>query len=412
MSLIDKKISDARTRLVLDHPPFYASLLFQLKIEYKKIGTAATDGRSVFIDEDFFTQIEDKEVDGVLAHETMHVAHNHMCRQEGRDHNLWNQACDYAINGILLSHGFHLPKGRLYNPRYNGRSAEEIYDYLMNEQQQKQEQEQKEDKQGQEDKDKDGKGQGDKNEKKDGKGQGNQDGKENETVSDPGGCGAVIAPKTEKEKIELDKEIKQKIAEALSVKPGNMGADVEREIRNIIEPALAWDIILRDMLEMTGRNDYDWTRPSDRHIGRGLVLPSLHNLEMPPVVVAIDTSGSMNSNDLERAARQASAVLEAFDTEVHVIYCNTQITGTQTFTRNDMPLKFEAHGGGGTKFSPVFEYIENEALSPTCVVYFTDLECNDYPEEPDYPVLWVNTRKSRYASLYVSKPPFGQVIDM
>ena len=43
---------------------------------------------------------------------------------------MWNRACDYAINPILLDAGLTLPDGFLLNERYRGKSADAIYELL------------------------------------------------------------------------------------------------------------------------------------------------------------------------------------------------------------------------------------------------------------------------------------------
>lgn len=40
---------------------------------------------------------------------------------------MWNRACDYAINGILLDAGITLPDGYLHHGQYADKSAENIY---------------------------------------------------------------------------------------------------------------------------------------------------------------------------------------------------------------------------------------------------------------------------------------------
>jgi len=62
--------------------------------------------------------------------------------------------------------------------------------------------------------------------------------------------------------------------------------------------------------------------------------------------------------------------------------------------------------GGGTDFKPGFEYIEKEAVMPSCVIYFTDGWCDSFPEAPDYPTLWISTDKANFT------PPFGEVINL
>jgi hypothetical protein len=68
----------------------------------------------------------------------MHVANGHCWRKGAREHGRWNDACDHAINPIVLSSGMQLPKGALQDPRFSGKSAEEIYGALSQEAKQKQ----------------------------------------------------------------------------------------------------------------------------------------------------------------------------------------------------------------------------------------------------------------------------------
>ena len=72
----------------------------------------------------------------------------------------------------------------------------------------------------------------------------------------------------------------------------------------------------------------------------------------------------------------------------------------------DMPATLTPVGGGGTDYRPVCTHIEDQNLQPTCLIWFTDLECNRYPAEPEYPVLWVCSAQ------HEDQPPFGQVLHL
>lgn len=39
----------------------------------------------------------------VMCHEVLHCAFSHFVREQGRDHDLWNKATDYVINGIITN---------------------------------------------------------------------------------------------------------------------------------------------------------------------------------------------------------------------------------------------------------------------------------------------------------------------
>lgn len=74
-------------------------------------------------------KLDELEMRFVLAHELLHVGLRHDSRKHGRDHYLWNIACDYVINSWLVEMAIgDLPQvGILYDPTLKGMSAEEIY---------------------------------------------------------------------------------------------------------------------------------------------------------------------------------------------------------------------------------------------------------------------------------------------
>jgi predicted metal-dependent peptidase len=61
-------------------------------------------------------------------------------------------------------------------------------------------------------------------------------------------------------------------------------------------------------------------------------------------------------------------------------------------------------GGGGTDFSPVFQWADDMDLAPDLLIYFTDAK-GRFPEDPPaFPVIWlVKGRES---------VPFGERIQL
>ena len=122
-----ERIRKARTALLLDHP-FFGSLLFRLKSEEcRAIPTMATNGVVLRYNSAFVDTLNAATLAGVLAHEVMHPALQHHTRRAKRDPRRWNEACDYAINPLLLDAGLSLPDDVLVDPRFRGMSAEQIY---------------------------------------------------------------------------------------------------------------------------------------------------------------------------------------------------------------------------------------------------------------------------------------------
>ena len=69
----------------------------------------------------------------IMAHEMLHVGLLHDKRRGDRDPFIWNIACDYVINAWLIDMGVGEmpPRGGLYDAKYAGMSADQIYDALM-----------------------------------------------------------------------------------------------------------------------------------------------------------------------------------------------------------------------------------------------------------------------------------------
>jgi predicted metal-dependent peptidase len=188
---------------------------------------------------------------------------------------------------------------------------------------------------------------------------------------------------------------------------GNLPGGVQRLVQEILYPPLNWRELLRHFVEESARKDYSWMCPSRRYLHQGLCLPGLYSKDLGHIVIAVDTSGSIDTDALSRFATEVSAILEVYDTVIDVLCCDTKIQDHRQFDRQDLPLNIEPKGGGGTSFIPVFEWVEAQNLVPCCLIYLTDLECSRFPiNAPGYPVLWVQTGNGGYPV------PFGEVIRM
>jgi predicted metal-dependent peptidase len=152
----------------------------------------------------------------------------------------------------------------------------------------------------------------------------------------------------------------------------------------------------------TAPSDNRWTPPNRRYIASGLYLPSVERIGTGTIVVAVDTSGSIGTEELEQFAGEISAMSdEAMPESIHVVYCDAVVQSFQEFGPSE-PIELEPKGGGGTDFRPVFEWVEQNQIAPVCLIYLTDLCCHSYPQIPEYPVLWVtDSRKTA---------PFGETV--
>jgi predicted metal-dependent peptidase len=187
-------------------------------------------------------------------------------------------------------------------------------------------------------------------------------------------------------------------AKACGHEPGG----IERSLEQARQSERDWRAILRDFIGATSPSDYRWAPPDRRFISSGLYLPSVERSGVGDIVIAIDTSGSIGTKELEQFLGEINVIAsEAQPESIRVIYCDAAVQGEEEFGPSE-PINLSPKGGGGTDFVPPFKWVEENGIEPKCLIYLTDLCCNSFPESPDYPVLWVTD--SRKAA------PFGETL--
>jgi predicted metal-dependent peptidase len=385
-----QRLTRARTLLLLDHP-FFGNLTCKLPnvLHPNPKATATTDGTALKWTPAYVDKLTDPELMGVTAAMVMHCANGHTWRRGNRDMGEWNIACDKAIHGILRECGLTLPKDAIYPPAgepnraaeayYNGPSATEPED------------EGTAPAPGGEEPG-DGASGGE-----DGQGAGN---------GDPGGCGGVEDAPEGVDAAEQAAEWRVAVAQAAAAAEacGNMPGTLARTVAEIVNPVVPWEVYLRDFVERTARNDYSWARPNPRYFSGGIVMPSLVSEELPAVVVVIDISGSITPKIQATFGAETSAVLGCYNTTIHLLYVDTRVAHTEELSRADLPFTPKLIRGGGTDFAPAFRWVEEQGITPACLIYLTDLDGPCKHPEPEYPVLWVSTRRD--------SAPFGQVVKL
>ncbi len=107
--------------------------LYQISSAEKGVGTMGiTAAGRILINPEFVAKLTKEELQGVLAHEMLHLVLLHHGRRGGRDAWQWNVATDMAINHALRLDDIKLPKDALYPPHeYHGDIfAEAIFEFL------------------------------------------------------------------------------------------------------------------------------------------------------------------------------------------------------------------------------------------------------------------------------------------
>jgi predicted metal-dependent peptidase len=368
---------------------FFGNLATRLKLinADEWCATAATDGRNFYYNTRFIKMLKPKEVEFLFGHEVLHCVYDHFGRRGDRDHQLWNIANDYCVNGDLKKHkvgDFITSVPCLFDQKYDGMSSEEVYDELY-------ENAEKIDIGGllnkiiDEHMDAEGEGQGENN--GDGKGKGRP------TLS-------------EEDRNKIRDEIKEAmLSAAQTCDAGNIPLGVKRLISSLTEPKMNWRELLRMQLESTIKSDYSWMRTSRKGWDMDAVMPGMTTTDAIDIAVAIDMSGSIGDEQGRDFLSEIKGIMESFDSyRIHVFAFDTDVYNPQQYNSENLEdlSEYDLQGGGGTDFDAIFRYLKDAEIEPKKLVVFTDgYPCGSWGDENYCDTVWIVHGDKN------PNPPFG-----
>lgn len=400
---VAKKISQARIKLLFSQP-FFGNLTMHLKlIDATDAGwcpTAAVDGRNIYYNREFFSDLEVDEIVFVLCHEVLHVAFDHFGRRSHRDPQWWNMANDYVINGTLVqdkigkmpmkkvtdenvkdADGKSVQRVGLYDAKYVGWSSEAVYDDL---EKRKVKKEMTLDVHIDMGDDRKGKGGGDKD-----------------------GSGKIPIQIDSDELKKIKEEMKGKILQAANAAAGKMPAGLQRLIDDLVEPKVNWRDLLQQNIQSCIVDDFTWTRPNRKHMYSGVFLPVLDKDETIDIQISIDMSGSISDEMARDFMSEIHGIMGAYnDYKIGILCFDTQVYNYKEFTNEnaDDLLRYEPKGGGGTDFMAFWNYYIDNQIEPKKVICFTDgFPFGTWGPENFADTLWIITEGAKTRV----KPPFG-----
>jgi len=273
----------------------------------------------------------------LLAHEALHYMLCHSLRLGTRNHKAWNVACDKVINDTLVDAKVGDPiDGGVYMDGARDFSAEELYDEA----------------------DADGPG--------------------------PGGIGIDVGapcddggqPLDDSQIHQLEAQAKIEAVQATKAAKaiGKLPGSIERLVDQLVNVSTPWHEILERFMIAKVKDGYSWKRPNRRFMASGMYLPG-HDTkpQMGEVVIGVDTSGSIGDAELAMFGGHINRILHTCNPEkVYVVFCHSQISKVVEYTPEDFPINLKSTETGGTAFSPVFDYIDDNGIEPEVVVYLTD----------------------------------------
>jgi predicted metal-dependent peptidase len=370
------KMAAARTRLILDKP-FLGALALRLPLveaEANWCQSTWSNGESLYYNRAYIDSLDVEQTQFALSREAMHCALLHFYRRGSRIRGLWENACDYAVNPLLIDDGLKPTPDTVFLPEFNGMTAEEIYPLLQ-------------DNELQQDQSRDN----------------GSDNNFRQQQSRQQAASDLSQSAMEMLAIKWQQRLASAAQQALQA--GKLSAEMARLVDFFLQPKLPWRNLLAQHLSATARNDYSYTRPSSRR-GDPAVFPGLRSEEVD-LVVAVDTSGSIRESEIEQFFSEVNAIKGQIRARIALLCCDAEIgDGFPVFFEAWDQFKFETRvkGGGGTDFRPVFRWIDQQDMKPDTLVYFTDA-CGEFPDfEPSYPTLWLVKGKQ--------KVPFGARIQL
>lgn len=316
--------------------------------------TAATDGKNEWYGRKYVASMGDKKLRGLILHELGHKMFQHLTTWQ----NLWkidpqraNLAADYVVDQWVQD---EIDKGvdaevpdPTIDPRFKGFSVQQVWDALPP-----------------------GKG---------GKGSGKDQ-------HDWEGAQQMTQEQRQQLAHEIDSALRQGYA---NVKP----EDRDRSINELLEPAVDWRECTREFVQTycAGSDFGSWRRPNRRFLGAGYYMPSGVSERIGELVVAIDTSGSIDQAALtEFLSELVGIVRDAKPERIRLLYWGSEVVADEVYESDVMANIANATkpaDGGGTEPQCIPEYMAKNSINPQAVVVLTDGYVPNWGNWA-HPVLW------------------------
>ena len=370
-----KRLQGAVLRIRGDHPFFGTLALFAELKATDDVATAATDGKVLWFNPSFVEKQSMPQLCGLVLHELLHAALQHVPRRRERDSMRWNIAADIVVNGMIRSDTqYQLPEGGVEDAKLAHLSVEEIYEQL------------------------------------------NSGRVQLPTIAlldlvSVFGSGEAEGAMEAAEVDEMQRHWRAALQQAGAVARrmnkgfGKQGLGGLREIDSATNSVLSWREILWQFMVAT---PFDFGGFDRRFIHRKLYLEDMVG-ESFEVAIVIDTSGSIGGPELAAFRGEIQGILDAYP-QIHgtLFFADAALYGPYEFSK-DAPFP-AALGGGGTSFCPFFNWVadqERNGSFPVCI-YFTDGYGSFPKAAPESPVLWVASPGGLESSGF----PFGSVARM
>ncbi|AEZ65752.1 hypothetical protein [Cyanophage S-TIM5] len=360
MSNFEERFVKSRVKL-LKSSPFFGTIL--LHTEYKideSIETAATDGTTLLLNEEWMCNQTEEHFSGVLLHEVLHMALNHVDRTNDLDDLMTaNIAADIVVNGIIKDNKISLPKEAIYDDDLKHLGVREIYSILKDKQ--SKDENYLKDKYGEED--------------------------VNECLRKEKQTGNSDRESKEANKEKWKNIINKAKTIAKMKQAGVKGSGMARVFKELLEPTINWKDALYKYITQSRADFEGYDR---RFIHDGMYIDDVGGNKVH-VAAFVDTSGSVDEELLQNFLSELFfAINSTRGTTGYLYYFDTELYPQGNI--EDLDGVPKPVGLGGTSFVPIMKELnkissENSHTNTVGIIY-TDGFAPMTWEEPETPLLW------------------------
>ena len=134
---------------------------------------------------------------------------------------------------------------------------------------------------------------------------------------------------------------------------------------------IPWQIVLKNILPSVKSGYKKTITRRDRRPPKRLDLRGRLPKSETELIVAIDISASMKEDDMHKILVEILSITSSTKNKITIIECDSEIRKVYDL-RNEKDIRKRSKDNGSTKFTPVFQYISDNNLRSSVLIYFTD----------------------------------------
>ena len=376
------KIEKAYKKLLIENPFYGLFLLGLSKVIDKSVETACVRKRGIncelVINPEYWESQDDIQQLNLLNHEIYHIVFQHMFMTPFfKNYEVLNVAADCEVNSYLqnLDDTWIVPSMFNAEPKLG---TKVYYDIIMSQTPPLTPQ--------------------------GGRGDNNSNGLPN-TKDDHSSWGKEFQECSDAEKQLIQNQINSQIktaAEQTIKMRGTIPAEMQAIVDELFKPkprVFDWKAYFRRMLGSIYDINIKKTRRKESIRFPGAA--GIKHKKKVSILVAVDTSGSVNDEELKDFFSEITYIYKA-GARITILECDAAISANYEYTGK---WTGKVHSRGGTDFQPVIDYYRKNMKDYAALVYFTDGECS-IPNNVPRDTIWVITSAGDHKKEYPGRTLF------